>query len=350
MRRTIGMMLALFLGFGLPAGAATIEKLEKVRLNGVDTWILMQSKAVLDSNNTKPLLLVLHGGPGFAMMGALARHDPGLLDRFVIVDWDQRGAGKSYDPSEKLDLRFDTLVDDTHKLIQYLGATYGRKQVYLLGHSFGTMIGMMVASKYPEQVAAFVGVGFAVDVVENERGSYSWALERAKAAGNDEAVQELEAVGDPGNDVDYPDYKEPVTHDGEQLPGSEVTMYWVGRFGGDVWGREGSEEIETEIMGSSWYKDSSWAEGVKYSQEIFNQSSKASMDLSKRVTAVSVPVYFFQGAHDADTPYALAKAYLDELDTKDRGSTKLVTFSNSSHFPFVEEPARFTQELIKILP
>jgi pimeloyl-ACP methyl ester carboxylesterase len=352
MKRSVWGVLALFLGFGLLRGAEAmaIEKLGKVALNGVDTWILVQSSTNLDAANTKPLLLVLHGGPGFAMMGTLARTNPALLDRFLIVDWDQRGAGRSYDPVEDLDMRFDTIVDDAHKLVQYLTDTYERKQVYLLGHSFGTMIGMMLASRYPDQVAAFVGVGFAVDVVENERGSHSWALERARSSGYDVAVEELEAVGDPGDDVDYPDYKEPVTHEGEKLPGSEVTMYWIGRFGGDVWGKEGSEEIEAEIMDSAWYKDSHWAEGVKYSQQIFDQSSKASMDLSKRVASVSVPVYFFQGAHDADTPYALARDYLDKLKTTGRGSKKLVTFSNSSHFPFVEEPARFTQELIKILP
>ncbi|MEI6873953.1 MAG: alpha/beta fold hydrolase [Spirochaetota bacterium] len=250
-------VLVLIVGVGLPevVNAKVTEKLDKVVLNGVETWILVQSSTNLEEDWAKPLLLVLHGGPGFAMMGTLARTNPGLLDRFAIVDWDQPGAGKSYEPAEDLDLSFDTIVDDAHELVQYLTETYGRKQVYLLGHSFGTMIGLMLVSLHPEEVAAFVGVGFAADVAENEKGSYGWALHQARSAGNAEAVEELETVGDPGPDVDYPNYSEPVIHDGERLAGSEVTMYWVGRFGGDVWGKKGSENIEADIMYSVWYRN-----------------------------------------------------------------------------------------------
>jgi len=57
-----------------------------------------------------------------------------------------------------------------------------------------------------------------------------------------------------------------------------------------------------------------------------------------------VPVYFFMGQHDYDTPVNLFEEYYTSIT-----STKAyIRFEDSAHFPFYEEPAKFRAELIKV--
>ena len=333
-----------------PSWGAEVKDLIKVPVNGVDTYIYVQSSTPLDVLNQKPLLLVLHGGPGFAMMGALVRANPSLLDAFVVVDWDQRGAGHSYVESQNLDMKFDTFVADAHDVTTYLTDRYKRSKVYILGHSYGTMIGLMLVAQYPQLYGGFIAAGFAGDVVRNERGSRDWALNEAKRLGNATAIQELTAIGDPGPNANYPDYSNPVHGQTKNnLSGSAITSYWVGQLGGDVFGRTGADEIEQGILNSDIYKNIPWEEGWVYSQQVFEQSKLSDLDLWSRVKSVSAPVYFFQGVHDADTPYSLAKEFYNQLVVQGAGAKYWVDFENSAHFPFTEEPEKFSRQLISII-
>jgi proline iminopeptidase len=348
MRHRLILFLHLLFVFGLSdfqstskAVAADKEVPEKVVINDTEMFIYSQSGTTIDSSNSKPVLLFLHGGPGFAMMTFLAKNNSELLDRFIIVDWDQKGAGKSYDTDENLDMSFDAIVDDAHDLTTYLKIKHNVDKIYILGHSFGTMIGMMLVGLYPEDYHAYIGTGVAVDVVNNEKGSWDWALSKATEVDNQRAINQLNKIGDPGTNSDYPDYY--------GSDASDITMYWVGYFGGDLYGKQNANEIENEIIGYDIYKNESWEDGWVYSQNVFEETDLNDMDISARVTTVAVPVYFFMGVNDGDTPYNLAKEYYKDLNVSGNGSKTWIDFNLSAHFPFYEESEKFNTELIKIL-
>jgi pimeloyl-ACP methyl ester carboxylesterase len=68
-----------------------IELLETVRIGGTDQWVSIRG---YDKRN--PVLLFIHGGPGYVSMPMSWWFSRGWEEYFTVVQWDQRGAGKTY--------------------------------------------------------------------------------------------------------------------------------------------------------------------------------------------------------------------------------------------------------------
>src|SRR4029450_6124092 len=75
----------------LPDRRPGLATLERVRIGGCDQWILERSE-----DATNPGVLFLHGGPGTSQLASNRRNTRHLERYFTVVNWDQRGAGKSY--------------------------------------------------------------------------------------------------------------------------------------------------------------------------------------------------------------------------------------------------------------
>jgi pimeloyl-ACP methyl ester carboxylesterase len=134
----------------------SIASLEQVTLGGDKQWILIRGKT-----KRAPILLFLHGGPGMPMMYLAYAFQRPLEDRYLVVQWDRRGAGKSYlagvqNPAK---MRISQEIADTVSLIEQLQTRFGRRKVILVGHSYGTALGVRVAAARPDLIRAYVGVG-----------------------------------------------------------------------------------------------------------------------------------------------------------------------------------------------
>ena len=148
---------AMAAGFLLPGETPPINKrnrskhsiasLEQVCVGGVDQWILIRSEDVVNN----PILLILHGGAGTSELTFQRRHTQALEAWFTVVNWDQRGAGKSRRAGgDKSKMTIDQLIDDTRELAEYLLQRFGKKKLILQGRSWGSALGMLTVSKYPE--------------------------------------------------------------------------------------------------------------------------------------------------------------------------------------------------------
>lgn len=86
---------------------------EHVSATYPEQWLLIRGQ-----DRTRPVLLVLHGGPGTPLTPWVDMFQPAELEEnFVVVHWDQRGAGKSYDPDLPASaLTIDNYVSDTLEL------------------------------------------------------------------------------------------------------------------------------------------------------------------------------------------------------------------------------------------
>ncbi len=317
-----------------------VEWLTTLPVNGVD-----QAVEVRGDDAGAPLLLVIHGGPGFAMIDLLHETMPELEDRFVTVNYDQRGAGLSYSPGvDPETITLDQLVDDADTIRQavldHLDAEPGRA-VYVMGHSMGTMIGLDLVRTHPDRYAGFVGVGQVTDVVANEQGSYAFALAQATAEGNATATSQLTCVGPPLDDLSYAGC--PAR---PGLDGFEVTACWTGNFGGEVWGATSDDPVVEAILDSPAYRDRTdrWWAGLELSQALFDDPAVLAWDAAAVARDLPVPVYVFQGHHDFDTPWPLAEALMPAIS----GPHRLLWFENSSHFPFFEEPDTFARALTEL--
>ena len=161
---------------GEPLAGSLSEKIF-VEINGTAQGMFIQSKDVRN-----PVLLFLHGGPGMPEYWLTQRYPTGLEEDFTVVWWEQRGAGLSY----RADLPADTMtaeqfVADTLAVSRYLIERFDQEKIYLMGHSWGSYIGIQAAAQSPELYHAYIGVGQMAHQIESEQLAYAYALEQYRA-------------------------------------------------------------------------------------------------------------------------------------------------------------------------
>jgi len=158
-----------------------------VRLGGSDQWVLERSEDVRN-----PVLLYLQGGPGTSQLTSNRRNTRHLETYFTVVNWDQRGAGKSYRAIRDTgSMNIGQFVADTRELTLYLLAKFHQERLVLAGHSWGSVIAALTVAKYPELYSCYVGIGQAARMEEAEEASYQWTLEQARKHGHRRAVAAL---------------------------------------------------------------------------------------------------------------------------------------------------------------
>lgn len=306
----------------------SVAALERVTLGGVEQSILIRGRSV-----TNPVLLYLHGGPGTSELGMLRTYNiPALEERFTVVVWEQRGAAKSFaalKPSSTMTI--DQLVSDAAELVELLCRRFDKEKIFLVGHSWGSVLGVLTAKRCPNRLHAFVGVGQVVDMLEGERLSYAWTMERAREAGDARSVAKLERIG-------TPPYPEPLR------PKVVTQRAILARYGGEVHGnpRGGMFILLACLLRTHEY---GWLDRINFFRGAF-----ASMDLLwpqlmainliEQVPTLEVPVYFLEGRHDMEAPSALAERYFRALDAPRK---ELIWFEHSAHFVNTEEPEAFNR-------
>lgn len=296
---------------------------------------------VRGADRDNPLLLFVHGGPAAPEMPIAWTFQRAWEDDFTVVQWDQRGSGRSYplnDPERVAPTMVpDRYRDDAIELIELLRARYGQRKVVLVGHSWGTLVGLAVAAKRPDLLHAYVGIGQIVDFRENERVGWEWTLARAKADGNEAAVRELEALRP---------YPGPGAFDVASV-GTE--RKWSVHYGALAAGRRDANFYFRAARLSPEYTAAdrrAWDEGSAFTMRVlFPQLASISY---AGLRELRVPVFMFLGRHDYTTPSPLAAAWLERLRAPRKAA---VWFEHSAHLPMIEEPGRtFAALLEHVLP
>jgi pimeloyl-ACP methyl ester carboxylesterase len=156
-----------------------------------------QAVLTMDDDAARPVLLILHGGPGEAM-APFTQALSALEERFVVCLWEQRGAGLSYACGRTPEgLSLSRFVSDAVEVTEYLLKRFGRKKLVLMGFSWGSLVGILAASKAPSLYSAYIGVGQIADQRLSERDAYAQTLEKARRAGDQGSVAPLEKLGPP---------------------------------------------------------------------------------------------------------------------------------------------------------
>ena len=126
----------------------SVADLIKINIGGFEQWVLIRGESI-----NKPILLFLNGGPGTTNIGIAADTQKQLEKNFIVVNWDQLGAGLSYNKSiPKEAMTIEKMIEYTKELIQYLLNRFEKKKVYLVGHSWGSLLGILTAKRYPEYI------------------------------------------------------------------------------------------------------------------------------------------------------------------------------------------------------
>jgi pimeloyl-ACP methyl ester carboxylesterase len=303
-----------------------------VDVNGVRQGMFVRGRDV-----TNPVLLVVHGGPGMPDYFLTRDRPVDIEDLVTVVWWDQRGTALSYRrsiPPETMTV--EQFVDDTLAVTDHLCRRFGQDKVYLLGHSWGSLIGIHAAARSPGRFAAYIGMAQMVDQRRSEKLAYDHLLAEYRRRGDRRMVRALEAA--------------PVTLEGG-TPRAYVTMLRdkaMHRLG--VGTTHDMDSVITGILLPSlrfpeytlrekWqlWRGRAFSRSFRLWEDVVMRT-----DLTRQVPRLEIPVHFFAGAYDHTCSTFLAREYFEALDAPRK---RFHLFEHSAHSPLLEEPVRARQIL-----
>ncbi len=337
------LAIAIFLGSCAATGHLSelrqrkLHQFKMVNIGGVEQAILINSKKA-----GNPVLVYLHGGPGYPMLPfePFDNYMRQLEENFTVVYWEQRGTGRSYDPEMAAEtMNIEQFVSDTREVVEYIREVMHVDKVFLWGHSWGSNLGAIYASRYPETLHAYISTGQSANPFLNERLAYEYVKEKATADNNRRALKQLAKIDT------IPD---------RYTVGDALTIRkWVFKYGGIVFNNDNERpyvdftEMKT-ILTSPFYSlmvrlnllidpyfsiNTLW-EDLKH------------LNLFAEAPKIDVPVYFLVGRHDKIVSHVLAERYFHHI--KAPQGKNLIWFESSAHRPHSEEQDKFLTVMLQI--
>jgi pimeloyl-ACP methyl ester carboxylesterase len=308
----------------------SISQKLSVPINGARQGMVIRG---MDASN--PVLLWVHGGPGMPDYPLTQQYPTDLEDLFTVVWWDQRGAALSYDADIAPEtMTIEQFIDDTLAVTDYLRQRFDQDRIYLLGHSWGSLIALQAAARSPERYQAYLGMGQVVHQLESEKIAYDYMLGAYRGRGDSAMVRKLEAA--------------PVTMTGG-TPGAYLRVRDTAMHRLGIGTTHDMRSVITGIFLPSWRfrgytlreKVNLWR-GRAFSRSFGLWERLLGMDLRRSVPALQIPVYFLEGRYDYTAATSVAKDYFEQLQAPVK---RLYVFDRSAHSPLLEEP----QEARRIL-
>lgn len=295
---------------------------------------------VRGSDKDNPILVFVHGGPGAVEMPFAWAFQRSWEDVFTVVQYDQRGAGRSYPLNNPATLAPTMTVeryrDDAIELIELLQKRYGKRKIVLMGHSWGSVVGLSVAVKRSDLLYAYVGVGQGIDFREGEKAGMAWTRAKAVAAGNTEAVAAIDALA-------------PYPQGDFTIAKADGWRKYAIPYGSLMYNKPDLNLYFQTPRLSPEYSEAdrkAWGKGSEFSVTTL-WPRLADVSFTK-VKTMDVPIVFLLGRHDYTVPSPVAAQWFGQVKAP---SKKLIWLENSAHMPMVEEPGHFFAALLRdVLP
>ena len=308
-----------------------VERLETVKIGGIDQWVSVRGK---DRRN--PVLLHIHGGPGYVSIPMSWWFSRDWEEYFTVVQWDQRAAGKTHllaDPAAIAPtLTPERMIADVEEMAVWSRLQLGQERIFVTGHSWGSFLGVELAKRHPEWLHAYIGVGQMTDGPEGERRGWTFAMDAAKAAGNAEAIRALESI------APYPPSGRPLS-----LEDIYTQRRWVEFYGGTMAYRHGNQAEGDLADLSPDYTDAEigriW-EGNAFGERYL---LPAALGHNLTIRKLECPLLIFAGRHDFNINSQVAAEWFARVQAP---SKHLVWFEHSGHLPMTEEPGKYLLALM----
>jgi pimeloyl-ACP methyl ester carboxylesterase len=318
-------------GNGSPAKKAApadvIAEHTYLTLGGSPQYVEITSKSA-----RQPVLLFIHGGPGWPQTPMLRALNGDLPTGVTLVSWDQRGAGLSFlRDSTPGNVTLDQIVADGHELTRYLQQRFHQQKIYLAGFSWGSIIGVRLVQQYPEDYAGYIGTGQVVNVRRGVSLSRVWLRDQMQAAGDTAGLRVLADLA-----------REKPTQCHGDMACFIVMHGLLEQYHGATYQPASNQAVEAAMKRYPDYAAYNWDRGFEFSVEHL-EGDLFNTDLTG-VRQLKVPVTLLLGRHDWNVPSVLAAQWLDSLTAPRK---QLVWFEHSGHGPLEEEPARFDSVLLQ---
>jgi pimeloyl-ACP methyl ester carboxylesterase len=303
-----------------------IDEARFVPIGGIEQWVTIRGQ-----DRANPVLLFLHGGPGdVTSCWALTLFAP-WEEHFTVAQWDERGAGRTLQksgPGVASTLTVNRMAQDGIGLAEYLRKHLGKQKIILVAHSFGSIIALKMVQMRPDLFYAYVGTGEIADETRNYAAAYDALMAKARALGNQRAIDELTKVGPP-----------PYSSG----DGYRVRRTWANAF-------EGADRFLSSTLGLTLVAPGCSVEDINDSAagQVLSAESLVPQTRSSGPKELglkfSIPMFFFQGAEDFTTPTSLARDYLKAIQAPRKA---FVPIQGGGHFAVFMHSDDFLDELIK---
>ncbi len=309
---------------GEPLEGALAE-LAMVDVNGHQQGLMIRGRSA-----DNPVLLYLAGGPGGTDLGAM-RRDVGLEQDFVVATWDQRGTGRSYSALDPTDtLTVEQMVADTVAVTEYLRDRFDQDKIYLVGQSWGSGLGVLVAQARPDLLHAFVGVGQMVSFLDTDVMFWEDTLAWAEDRGDTGLADQLRANGPP--------------------PYSDIRMYGPVTSTEHQWNPYPGFDPNNEMPAILFVPEYGLIDRVNAFRGFFDvvtvlYPQLQEIDFRVDVPALEVPYHMVLGEYEARGRAIPANEWFEMLDAPDK--TRIV-FEDSGHRANFDRPAEFADLMRQI--
>jgi pimeloyl-ACP methyl ester carboxylesterase len=319
-----------------------VELLTTVSIGGIDQWIHARGR-----NGKNPILLFVHGGPGWPNIGWHDAIQRPWENYFTVVQWDQRQSGKSYQSMSKIGhtLSRQQYLQDAEDMVQHLQERFGTRKIFLMGTSYGTNIGMHLAKKHPDWFYAYIGIGQVVTKLESVRVEYELLLNYTRENGLTEFNAELKALDD------YPDPANPAQSFYDNALRLQDIGSRIGKAYPDSMSALFSMAAINKLISPLYTLKDNFNRKYGGGPDAKHPFAEEFIhyDLPKELGyKFELPIFFFTGAHDYHIPYHLTDEWFKKIEAPYK---EQVWFQDSAHVPFQTEPAAFVMALVnKVLP
>lgn len=295
-----------------------------IEIEGIPQWIQIESD---DPKN--PVILLVHGGPG-ASTGFASAAWQSWRRHFTLVHWDQRGAGRTFAKNGaegSQPMSFEQIVRDGLAVTEFLRGHLKHERIYLLGHSWGSAIGVHMVKRRPDLFAAFIGTGQLVNFEQNEQINYQRELKQARQSQNEEAIAALTEIGPP--------------------PHNDPNSVRILREWSDKLTTATGDAPQPQFRSAGFSKEDRDAliGGFMFSVgALFPELCR--VDLPSLGTNFEIPMFCLMGTHDQQTPIELAERYFKTINAPHK---EFVRFEGCHHFVHMNRPEEFLEALVKLL-
>lgn len=307
----------------------SISEVAYAEIGGIQQGMILKGR-----NLDNPVLLFLHGGPGSPEYMFAAPSHLRMEELFTVCWWEQRGSGISYSAEIPADtMTLTQFVQDTVEVAEYLKARFGQEKIYLMGHSWGSVLGAHVAAQYPELFHAYIGVGQVSDQMTSEQLAYAYMRDAATTHGDADFVEALEEFS-----IETPADLTPAY--------MRLRSQGLNSYGGGmkrVYGSDWAELVMPTLLCKEYTvrQKMNYLRGMDFTQTHMWEVVLAD-NLAETVPALDIPVYIVHGLHDYQVSHTLAQAYYESLEAPEK---HFYTFEASAHSPLFEEPSAFMRIL-----
>jgi pimeloyl-ACP methyl ester carboxylesterase len=293
---------------------------------------LKQKIHIRTEDESRPVLLFLHGGPGVINRHAIMTAHKDLVDTFTLACWDQRGSGGSYYNCPEETLTIERVTDDAAELVEWLCKRFKKDKIFIIGGSWGSELGTWLSYRYPARLAAYVGFGQVVDGAKNEEISYSFTLKAAKEAGDLKSVKALEELGPPVKGEYKGGFK------GMMIQRNIMMKH--GGYSKSAAKRSYFDSMVKPMLLSGEYSIRDMIGTFLGYKRVLTKMwpMVAVTDLARTCPEFQIPYFIFDGRLDYNTPAELVEDYFAKVKAPKK---ELVWFDNSGHNPMSDEPEKF---------